>query len=326
MHKKYFILIIVVLALLGTSYYLNLPQIETTKPTVSKMVQAVYAPGNVESTVMLPILPKVIGRTMKIHVEEGMNVKKGQLLAEIDVDSLKSSLASQKVKVEFFVKELERQRYLFKNGVIGKESLDSADRDYKAAVYDLDVIKNNIIDAQILAPEDGRIIKKDIDIGQLVDPTKEIFWYATNAELRITAFVDEEEVNAISAGQKVYMKADAVRDKVFEGEVLSITPKGDPVARNFRVRISLPDPDKLMIGMSVECNIVTATKDAAMYIPRSAIKDGKVMLVSYGKLVPTAVKTGLEDPQNVEILDGLSEHDSVAIVYPKLKAGTKVRI
>jgi hypothetical protein len=70
--------------------------------------------------------------------------------------------------------------------------------------------------------------------------------------LRITA--EEEDISSVSRGQKVLVHADAFPGRIFEGRVTEIRPKGGPVARSFRVRISLPQDTPLMIGVIADTN------------------------------------------------------------------------
>ena len=90
----------------------------------------------------------------------------------------------------------------------------------------------------------------------MVDTTDTVFWIGDPKPLRITADVDEEDVPRVEPGQKVLLRADAFPDRVLEGGLTSITPKGDPVQKTYRVRIELPDDAPLLIGMTVEANVV----------------------------------------------------------------------
>ena len=68
--------------------------------------------------------------------------------------------------------------------------------------------------------------------------------------------IDEEDIPLVSPGQQVLIGADAFPDRVFEGRVQEITPKGDPIARSFRVRIALSGDTPLRTGMTADCNIL----------------------------------------------------------------------
>lgn len=89
---------------------------------------------------------------------------------------------------------------------------------------------------------------------------------------------------------------------------------GDPVAKTYRVRFALPDDTPLMIGMTVEVNVVTATRPDALLVPVGAIAaDGSVFVVEDGRVRRRDVITGIRGTTQVEIRDGL-EDDAVVVV------------
>ncbi|PZO83781.1 MAG: hypothetical protein DI626_08780, partial [Micavibrio aeruginosavorus] len=112
--------------------------------------------------------------------------------------------------------------------------------------------------------------------------------------------------------QDVLVSADAFAGQTFNGRVLSITPKGDPVARSYRVRISLPQQTPLMIGMTAETNIITQVKEDALMVPATAVNNGKVVVLDGGKAKIVDVKTGIKTPDAVEITEGVAEGATLA--------------
>ena len=88
--------------------------------------------------------------------------------------------------------------------------------------------------------------------------------------------MDEEDIPLVTVGQPVLIKADAFPGRILDGTVAEITPKGDPVNKSYRVRIGLPPDTPLMIGMTVESNIVVRREDAALLVPQAASRDGRL--------------------------------------------------
>ena len=157
-------------------------------------------------------------------------------------------------------------------------------------------------------------------------PDKPIFWMSCCAPLRVSAEVDEEDIAQVRPGQEVLIRADAFPGQIFRGTVQSITPKGDPVARTYRVRVSLPADTPLMIGMTAETNIVLRKADNALLVPAGAVTQDAVWRVADGKLEYQKVTVGAKDAREVEILTGLDANDRiVASPTPGLKAGERVR-
>src|SRR5690606_24661917 len=124
---------------------------------------------------------------------------------------------------------------------------------------------------KLIAPEAGRIIRRDGESGQLIPANQPVFWLSCCAPLRVSAEVDEEDIARVQPGQKVLIRADAFPGKTYEGKVQSITPKGDPVTRTYRVRIALVEETPLLIGMTAETNIILRENEHALLIPASAL-------------------------------------------------------
>jgi RND family efflux transporter MFP subunit len=143
---------------------------------------------------------------------------------------------------------------------------------------------------------------------------------------RIDADVDEEDIALVKVGQQVLIHADAFPDKVFNGQVSEITPKGDPVARSYRVRIGLPADTPLMIGMTAETNIVIASRTHALLVPSTSLDGDHVWIVRDGHALPQRVGIGARGAERIEILNGISDSDTV-VVQPAstLRVGQRVR-
>jgi RND family efflux transporter MFP subunit len=154
-----------------------------------------------------------------------------------------------------------------------------------------------------------------------------VFYVSCCAPLRVTAEVDEEDIPRVHVGQKVVLKADAVPGRVLDGQVSDVTPKGDPVARSYRVRIKLADPSALRVGMTVDANLIVAERPNALLVPATAVKDGAVWIVSDGKLHRQAVKVGVTSAARAEITEGLAP-DAQVVDKPTddLREGRSARV
>ena len=178
----------------------------------------------------------------------------------------------------------------------------------------------------LLAPADGTIIRRDGEVGQYISPGQAVFVLACCAPLRVTAEIDEEDINRVRIGQAVLLKADALPGQVFDGTVSEVTPKGDPVARSYRVRITLPKPGALQTGMTVDANLVVARHEQALLLPTAAVHGDSVWLVQGQRLKQQRIVAGIRSPQRVEVLQGLQGGEQVvAQPDPALAEGRWVR-
>ncbi len=179
---------------------------------------------------------------------------------------------------------------------------------------------------KLTAPDQGTIIKRDGEIGQLIAAQQPVLWMRCCAPLRISAEVNEEDIAQVKFGQEVLIRADAFPDQIFNGTVQSVTPKGDPVARTYRVRVEFTGDVPLKIGMTAETNIIISKNENALLVPSTAVTDHTLWLVRDDKLLQQAITLGASGTHSVEILSGVTQGD-VVVVRPtaKLKSGATVR-
>jgi RND family efflux transporter MFP subunit len=300
--------------------------VDVVHPWRGKAVQAAYATGTVEATVMIPIAPRAAARLEKLDADEGQHVTKGQVLASLEGDALKHSIEELKAKEAFAKSDYERNAQLIKDRAASKMEYDRTKAEWDAATAAVNKAKAELEYTRLVAPEDGYIIKRDGEEGEFIPVNQPVFWMSCCEPFRVTAEVDEEDIPQVKVGQEVLIRADAFPGKIFHGSVQSITPKGDPVSRSYRVRVSLPADVPLLIGMTAETNIILREDDNAMLVPASAVLQDKVWVVDGGVLRQKFVEVGATGADKIEIISGLSEADQVvAKPQPSFADGQSVR-
>ncbi|ASQ44652.1 efflux RND transporter periplasmic adaptor subunit [Legionella clemsonensis] len=327
--RKFFWPTVVLLILLISGWFglplLTRDTIEVVHPVYGNAVQAAYATGTVEATVMLPISTHLSARLIKLNVDEGSDVIKGQVLAQLEDAQLRHSLLELKEKETLAQKRHERNAALVKKGVISKDEYDRTLAEWNAARAAVQGVEAQIKYLQLISPADGRIIRRDGEIGQLIPANQAVFWLSCCAPLRISTEVDEEDIAQVRVGQKVLIRADAFPGRIFNGKVQSITPKGDPIARSYRVRISFTEKTPLLIGMTAETNIILHEKQNALLLPMTAVVENKIWRVKQGRLIQSSVVLGAKGFKQVEILQGVKPEDLIVLrPTPALKQGERV--
>ncbi len=323
-------------ALLGASllgaaalslWYLAGPLEVTVTPVLrGPAIDAIYATGTVEPTVMLPLAPRTGGRLAARLADEGDRVRKGQLLARFDDADLAGSVQEQAARVDYARSHDARLQALAERGFIASSEAQRARSELLAAEAALRRVRALREQNALLAPADGTIIRRDGEVGQYLAPGQALFFLACCAPLRVTAEIDEEDISRVRVGQAVVLRADALPGQVFDGTVSEVTPKGDPVARSYRVRIALAAPGALQTGMTVDANLVVARRDHAMLLPVQAIRDNAVWVVAGDRLQRRTVVPGARGPQQQEVLRGLEGNERVVVPDgAPLKAGRWVR-
>jgi RND family efflux transporter MFP subunit len=328
--RRPFALIVVVavvaVALLAGWRQLRPLEVAAAAPARGPAVEAVYATGLVEPSLEIRISPRAPGRIVELRTDEGATVKKGELLARLEDADLLASVKELEARVTYARTQYERNVELRQAALISQDATDQARTEYEAARAALRRASEQVNYMRLQAPTDGRITRRDGEIGEYIPANQVIFYMAGPAPLRVEAEVDEEDVPRVKPGLRVVMRADAFPDQVFEGKVSEVTPRGDPVARSYRVRIALVGEPQLNIGMTMEANIIVAERQQALLVPTTSVVDGHVWIIENEHAVRRAVKTGVVGPQRTEIRAGLTGDERVIAQPPEnLKDGRAVR-
>jgi RND family efflux transporter MFP subunit len=315
-------------AALGGWWYLTLPpQVQATAVAVTgPAVQAVYATGTVEPVTWARIGPAVKGRIIAMEAEEGQRVEPGAVLARLDPTVIEAQMREAEARASFLREEAQRLRTLAAREIIARAALDRAESEARAAEAVVETFRRRLADTILRAPMGGIVLRRDGEIGEVVDTTATVFVVGELRPLRVTAEVDEEDIPRVHPGQRVLMRADAFEGEVLPGRVSDITPAGDPRLKVYRVRIALPDDTRLRIGMTVEANIIVRETEHAVLVPDAAVSGGAVWVLEGERVRRVPVVTGVRGSRRVEIREGLSAGARVVLdPSPRLVDGGRVR-
>lgn len=311
--------LIALIVLAGAGYAgfraLQPPRVATATPTRGPAIEAVYATGVVEPGLEIRIAPRVGGRIVELAVDEGARVRKGQLLARLEAEDLVASVAELAARAQYARSQYERSVTLRAGALMSAAALEQSRADLEAADAALKRAREQVGYMRLTAPSDGEITRRDGEVGEFIPVNQVIFYMAGPAPLRITADVDEEDLPRVQPGLPVLIRTDAFPGRVFDGRVGEITPRGDSVARSFRVRIALAGDAPLRIGMTTETNIVLEQRDNALLVPSSAVVDGAVWTIEAGRAARLPVEVGVVGAQKTEIRSGIAG-DELLIVAP----------
>lgn len=287
--------------------------VETAQPSRGAAIQAVYATGTVEPTVMLPLAPRTAGRLMELKVDEGAQVRAGQILARLEDADLQRSVDELAARAQFAKTQYDRAQELLDRKLGSVLERDQARAEWRAAEASADRARALQSFMTLTAPADGQILRRDGEVGQMIPANQAIFYFSRHAPLRIEAEVDEEDILLVRPGQAVLIRAPALPDQVLEGQVTAITPKGDAVNRSFRVRIEPKGEPPLRIGMTVEVNIIVTERPNALLVPATAVVNGHVWTVRAGRLQRQPVQLGISGELKIEIISGLTDGETIVV-------------
>lgn len=327
--KRFITVFVIALSIMGLAgaWWIRMPVVETAKVTRGPAVDAVYATGVVEPVRWAKVTSLVRGRLAEICQCEGNRVKKGDLLARLDEREAAAVVAELEARELFLQQEAKRQQQLRDRGVASPQAYERAFSELTQIRAATRAAAQKLADLSLRAPIDGVVLRRDGEVGEVAEPGEVLFWVGEPVPLWVVAEVDEEDIPRVGVGQPVLIAADGFPGRTLTGAVDHITPKGDPVNKNYRVRVLLPDDTPLLIGMTVETNIVVRRIDDAVLAPVDTVVDGRVWVVEGGRVRAKTVETGIRGRDRFQILNGLQPDDIVVVAPPEgLREGARVRI
>lgn len=327
---RHYAVAVVIAAALGAAayWYASRPvTVAVVAPKRGEAAEVVYASGIIEPRVWAKVTSTVRERIVEQCNCEGESVEKGEVLARLDDTEARAILGELHARLSLAREEYRRKLALAERNTISEQTVDRARTDV-AQLEALIAGQEARLSAYVLrAPSAGRVLRQDGEIGEVAELGTVLFWVGEPRPLIVEAEVNEEDIPRVEVGQKAYLRSDAFPERALEGVVDSITPKGDPVTKTYRVRLGLPEDTPLRIGMSTDVNIVVRLSRNALIIPAAAVSGTKVAVVESGKATLREIKTGIRGANGVEVLSGLEESARIiSPLPPDLADGTRVDV
>ena len=287
----------------------------------------------------------VTGRVDQVLVREGDQVRAGQPLVKLESEELNAALA-QAIATERQAAatltaaraELKRNEALVAQGFVSasredesQRAVDVAQAQRQAATAAIAAARARLTQTVITAPTAARVLSRQVEPGQIVQPGKALLGLALAGPTQIVAQVDERFLEQLRVGQKAVVVADAFAAQRLPATILSIAPEVDAQRGAVEVKFSLdqPPPPFLREDMTLSAEVETARSERALVLPARALRSGpagEVMLVAQGRrAVERPVRTGLRTLDAVEILSGIQEGELV-LLAPTLQPGARVRV
>ena len=382
------IIALFLLIIAGAAYFMHSGSSATRYVTAAAsrgdIVQAVTATGTVNPVVTVQVGSYVSGPIVQMACDFNTQVKKGQLCAKIDPQLYQNTLAQQEANLANAVAQLhkdeatlayakvtyERDLNLIRDNVISQDQLDSQKSTYDAAAAQVGVdkasiqqneaavglAKVNLNYTNIVAPVDGTVVSRNVDLGQTVAAsfqTPILFLIAQDlTKMQVDTNVSESDVGPVQVGQKAGFTVDAFPDRTFWGSVAQVRQSPITVQNvvTYDVVIAISNPELLLKpGMTANARIVTAERDNVLKVPLQALRfspdgaaehehphagaangtktansdrNGHVWVDDAGKLRKVKVVRGLDDGSVVEIVSGDLQEGQQVVIDQSTPGGT----
>ena len=269
------------------------PEYTTTTVAKGDIVQLVTATGQLDAVLSVDVGSQISGLIVKIHADFNTQVKKDQIIAEIDPATYKqklrqaeADLASVKASNRLQTLNTERTRELFAKALVTQQELDQAEAllaQSNATLLTREALVENanvdLARCTIRSPIDGMVISKQTEEGKTVAASLNapvLFTIANDlAKMQITAAVAEADIGAVQVGQAVTFTADAYPNRNFKGTVTQVrnAPKTTSNVVSYDTIINVDNQDlKLRPGMTANVSIVVAKRENTLRVPNATLR------------------------------------------------------
>jgi HlyD family secretion protein len=318
------------------------------------------ASGYVVARRKAAVASKGTGRLVLLNVEEGDQVKKGQLIARLEDDDVvaareraRQSLLLAQADLYDAKTSYERMRILLKQNAIAQAEYDVAEARYKRVVASIDVARFALKEAEvaventrIIAPFDGTVLKKNADIGEIVAPLAgaasskaAVVTIADMSSLEVDADVSEANITRVAPEQPCEITLDAYPQQRYPGSVTKIVPTADRSKATVLVKIKFKEYDQRVLPeMSAKISFLaigykpdSADHKLLLTVPEAALTTRAGQAVIYqirdDRAIEVPVSTGQKLGGLIEIKSGIKEGDKIiAKVDERIEAGAKVAV
>ncbi|HLW08687.1 MAG TPA: efflux RND transporter periplasmic adaptor subunit [Marinilabiliaceae bacterium] len=281
----------------------------------STMEISIKSAGTLIPEEEVSVTTEVSGMVSAIHFEDGMTVKKGDLLVRINDDELQAQLEKAEHQRDLVRQTLERQEVLLKKDAISLEAFDKVKTDLLVLDSEVQLLNVKISKTYIKAPFSGRVGFRNVSQGSYLQPGMVITRLVKTSPLRLEFAVPERYQSEKLTGRNVQFTVAGFNDQ-FTAEIYAKEPQVDERTRSLVLRSRYANTDqRLLPGMFANITVPIQRLENVVQVPAQAIipeMNGEtVFLYKNGVALKQNVVTGIRNENNVAITEGLAAGDSV---------------
>ncbi len=292
--------------------------------------------GTLEAWQKINVTPDVGGKIARIYVNEGDRVNKGQVLAELDTQTVilqlqqaEASLAVARARFLDAQTNLERMERLRQENAVSEQQYEQVRLAFEAAKAQLDQaqaavnLARHSLDVSIMrAPFSGVVASKNANVGDVINPmmgsfspTSGILTLVDFSRIKIRIDVSPADISRVAKGQTAILRVPSLPGEEFRGTVHVVNLAADPLTKKFGVEIAVENPQLVLRpGTFGEITLEVSTREDALVVPQKAILANEyVFVVENGKAIKRTVTLGLQNSLMIEVTSGLAEGEEVIV-------------
>ena len=281
---------------------------------------------------------------------------------ELAIPTADAAMTQARANLDAARREARRSRDLFERGYVSQARIDETDRAVLVAQAQLDAARAGVqanagggsesaqarlrieearaalglaqarlTQTRIVAPADGRLVTRQVDPGQIVQPGRALFVFAATGPTQLVGQADEKFLSQLAPGQPARVVADAFPQQPFDARLARLAPGVDAQRGTVEVKFDVPAPPPfLREDMTLSMQVVTGTRERALTLPATAVIgagiDARVRTVVDGRVVERPIRTGLRTLERVEVTEGLAAGEAALADPLSTAPGARVRI
>ncbi len=288
---------------------------------------------------------KMPGYVAKVYVDFGDAVKRGQVLAEMEreelelqVEAARASLKQAEAVLIRAKGEYQRAQELFKENIIAPRGRDAAEAEYKvararvrSAEKALALAEKRLRDTRIVCPVDGFVQERYVNPGEYLPAASKMLEVVVVDPLKLRVPAPERYARMARIGLPFRVEVDALPGQAFSGTLTRIAAGVDHATRSLLVEAEIPNPEGILRPGYFAHVTATLGEEEALFIPRSALYRyagvERVFVVEGGTVSSREVRSGVEEGEWLEVIEGLEEGEVVVTSsLERLMDGLKVQV
>lgn len=250
------------------------------------------ASASLRAVMGVNVTTETAGMVRDIHFKPGQDVKKGDLLVQLDIDNLNAQLQSYQATAHLDKVTYERDKAQYAIKAVSKQTLDNDLANWQSAQAQVGQQQAVIAKSTITAPFDGRLGICLVSPGQYINTGDGVTSLQTYNPIYADFYVPQEVLPRLKMGQVVKLRSDAFPKQTFNGTITTLNSSFDSSSRNVEIEATIANPDASLVPNMY----ATVTVDTGAETPHLTLPQAAVSFNSYGSIVYLLKETDAKDP------------------------------
>lgn len=228
--------------------------------------------GSVSAVQGAIVATEVGGTVAEILFQNGNAAKKDDVLVKLDTSAEEALLHSAEAEMDLARNDVQRTRDLAAKQAVSRADLDAAESKFRRLGAVVDQMNSNIRKKTIVAPFDGQLGIRQVNVGQMINSGQQVVPLTSLAPVFVDFALPQQDLGRLSNDLEVRVTTDALPGRVFNGKLTAINSMVDVSTRNVSVQATLENPERVLRpGMFAKVEVVLPEKHKTLVIPGSAV-------------------------------------------------------